>query len=100
MLAERSNKETVVDTYNGINLYYTSYANKCVPADYKLTEQDKQDEASGKYVFSYGTDKIKISQVQYLDWMQDGIHYSLLAVDSNLAMDELVKMSHQVICAK
>lgn len=100
MLGERSNKETVVDTCNGIDLYYTSYANKCVPADYKLTKQDKQDKLSGKYVFSYGTDKAEISQVQYLDWMQDGIHYSLLAMDSNLSKDELIKMAHQVIDTK
>jgi len=100
MLGERSNKETVVDKCNGIDLYYTSYANKFVPADYKLTEQDKQDELSGKYVFSYGSDKVEISQVQNLDWMQDEIHYSFLAMDSNLSKDELVKMAHQVICTK
>jgi len=41
----------------GIDLYYTSYANKLVPADYKLTEQDKQD----------------------------GIHYPLLAMDSHIS---------------
>jgi len=99
MLDERSNKETVVDTCNGIDLYYTSYANKLVPADYKLTEQDKQDKLSGKYVFTYGSDKVEISQVQYLDWMQDGIHYSLLP-DSNVSKDELVKMAPQVICTK
>lgn len=100
MLGESSNKENVVDTCNDIDLYYTSYANKLVPADYKLTEQDKQDELSGKYVFSYGSDKVKISQVQNLDWMQDEIHYSFLAMDSNLSKDELVKMAHQVICTK
>lgn len=100
MLGERPNKETVVDTCNGIDLYYTSYANKFVPAEYKLTEQDKQYKSSGKYVFSYGSDKVEISQVQYLDWMQDGIYYSFLAMDSNISKDELVKMAHQIIYNK
>ncbi|MBM7871007.1 hypothetical protein JOC70_002501 [Clostridium pascui] len=100
ILGEKSNKETVVDTYNGINLCYHSYANKLVPPDYKMTEQDKKDELSGKYVFSYGSDKEKISQVQYLNWMQDGIYYSFLAIDSNVSQDELVKMAHQVIDTK
>jgi hypothetical protein len=100
MLDERSNKETVVDTCNGIDLYYISYANKYVPADYKMTEQDKQDKLSGKYVFSYGTGKVEISHVQNLDWIQNGIHYTLLAMDSHLSKNELVEMAHQVISTK
>ncbi|MBZ9637443.1 hypothetical protein [Clostridium sp. FP1] len=100
MLAERSNKETVVDTCNGIDLYYSSSVYKFVPANYKLTEQDKQDKLSDKYVFSYGSDKVKISQVQYLDWMQGGIHYSLLAMNSHISKDELVKMAPQIIRTK
>jgi hypothetical protein len=99
-LGERSEKETVVCTYNGVDLYYNSYANKLVPADYKLTEQDKKDQASGKYVFSYGSDKEKISQVQYLSWMQDGINYSFLGIDSKISKDELVKMAQQVMSTR
>lgn len=99
-LGEKSDKETLIDTYNNINLYYYAYANKFVPADYKMTKQDKQDEASGKYVFSYGVDKVKISQIQYLNWMQDGINYSLLAIDSNVSKGELAKMAHQIINTK
>ncbi|MBX4268555.1 hypothetical protein [Clostridium estertheticum] len=100
MVGERSNKETVFDTYNGIDLYYSSSVYKIVPANYKLTEQDKQDKLSGKYVFSYGSDKIEISQFKYLDWMQDGIHYSLSSMNSNISKDELVKMAPQVISTK
>lgn len=99
-LGENSKKATVVNTYNDIDLYYHSYANKLVPGDYKMTEQDKQDELSGKYVFSYGSDKEEISQVQYLNWMQDGINYSFLATDSDISQDELVKMAKQVIDTK
>ncbi|MBU3199870.1 signal peptide protein [Clostridium estertheticum] len=100
MLEERSNKETVVNTCNGIDLYYSSSVYKTVPANYKLTEQDKQDKLSGKYVFSYGSEKIEISQFKYLDWMQDGIHYSLSSMNSNISKDELVKMAPQVIRTK
>ncbi|BAH05401.1 hypothetical protein [Clostridium kluyveri] len=100
MLGERSKKETVIATSNGIDLYYHSYANKLVPADYKLTGQDKQDESSGKYVFSYGSDKVEISQIQCLNWMQNGINYSFLTIDSNISKDELVKMAQQIISTK
>ncbi|WP_446899731.1 hypothetical protein ACSVC9_07600 [Clostridium sp. LBM24168] len=101
-LGERSKRDTVIANYNGIDLYYYSYADKLVPENYKMTEQDKKDELSGKYVFSYGpdSDREKISQVQYLNWMQDGINYSFLASDSNISKDELVKMAHQVINTK
>lgn len=99
-LGEIPEKATVIATYNGIDLYYDSYANKLVPADYKLTEQDKQDKSSGKYVFSYGSDKIEICQVQGLNWMQDGINYSFLGIDSNISKDELVKMAQKVINTK
>jgi hypothetical protein len=101
-LGERSKRETVITNYNGIDLYYYSYTDKYEPENYKMTEQDKKDKLSGKYVFSYGSDsdKEKISQVQGLNWMQDGINYSFLGSDSNISKDELVKMAQQVINTK
>lgn len=99
-LSERLEKETVIANYKGIDLYYYSYTSKSEPANYKMTEQDKKDKASGKYVFSYGSDKEKISQVQGLSWMEDGINYSFLGIDSNISKDELVKMAQQVINTK
>lgn len=97
---ERSEKEKAVDTYKGIDVYYDTYANKSEPGDYKMTEQDEKDKASGKYVFSFGSDKEEISQVQYMEWDQNGINYSILAIDSPVSKDELVKMAHQVIDTK
>lgn len=101
-LGERPKRETVTANYNGIDLYYSSYANKFEPENYKMTEQDKKDKLSGKYVFSYGSDsdKEKISQIQCLNWMQDGINYSFIGSDSNISKDELVKMAQQVIDTK
>jgi hypothetical protein len=100
MLGERLEQEVVIDTYNGIDLYFSSDTYKFVPEDYKMTKQDKQDEASGKYVFSCGSKKEEVAQFKYLNWMQDGIYYSFLARDSDLSQDELVEMAHQVINAK
>lgn len=100
MIGENSEDMKVVDTYNGLELSYLSYANKCVPPDYKMTEQDKKDEASGKYVFSIGSAKVEVDTVQFLSWEQDGIYYSFLATNSKLTKDDLVKMAHEVIDAK
>ncbi|GAA0126400.1 hypothetical protein UT300019_23030 [Clostridium sp. CTA-19] len=100
ILGKALDDKTAVDNYNNINIYYNSYTNKFVPEDYKMTEQDKQDEKSGKYVFSYGSDKEEISEVQYLEWKQDGIYYSFLAMDCDISQDELVEMAHEIIDAK
>ncbi|WP_042274642.1 hypothetical protein [[Clostridium] dakarense] len=100
MLGEIDEKSVLIDKYNDIDVYYHSYANKLVPGDYEMTEQDKKDEASGKYVFSFGSEDIEISKIQYLGWKQDGINYSFLAKDSELSQDELVKMTHQIINEK
>ena len=100
ILGEKSNRETVVDTYKGIEIYYNVYKNKLVPGDYEMTEQDKKDELSGKYVFSYGSKEIEVSEVKYLNWKQNGIYYNFLVRDGNLSQDELVKMAHEVIDTK
>lgn len=100
MIGENSEDMKVVDTYNGLELSYLSYENKCVPPDYKMTEQDKKEEASGKYVFSVGSDKVEVNVFKFLSWEQDGIYYSFLATNSKLTKDDLVKMAHEVIDAK
>lgn len=92
--------EKLVDTYKGINLYYYSYANKFVSGDYQMNDQDKKDEASGKYVFSFGVEKNEVVQVQCLSWTQEGINYFLLGMDCDLDRNEIVEMAKQVIDAK
>ena len=87
----------VTETYQDIALYYTAYANKIVPGDYELTAQDKADEASGKYIFSFGSDEVEINQVQSVAWVQDGITYNLLGIDSNLAQGDLMAMAKEII---
>ncbi|MEG1501117.1 MAG: hypothetical protein RR396_04100 [Clostridiales bacterium] len=99
-IQDRNANEKLADNHNGTDIYYCSYANKLVPADYLLTEQDKKDEASGKYIFSYGSDKVEISQVQSVLWVENGVSYNLLVMDSPLTEADLVAMAHQVIDTK
>ncbi|MDV9900884.1 DUF4367 domain-containing protein [Clostridioides difficile] len=69
-----------------------------------MTEQDKVDEKSGKYTFSVGPNnesgKVEVNEFKFLTWKQDGVYYSFTVQDSNLSMNELVKMVHEVIDAK
>ena len=48
---------------DGTTVYTMEDTYKFVPPDYEMTEQDKEDEASGKYIFSYGTDEVKYQNV-------------------------------------
>lgn len=99
MLGERSEKEAVVDKYKDIDIYYSSFDQKCVPENYQMTEQDKQDKINGKYEFSFGgKDKeVEITNYKFLNWEQDGIYYSFMAADSSISQGELVEMAHQII---
>ncbi len=85
------------EIYKGSEIKYTSYVNKCVPGDYKLTKEDKEDEKSGRYVFSYGSIAVEIHNVQILGWEYEGLNYGICAIDSSLGEDELVSMAKEMI---
>lgn len=63
----------------------------------KMTEQDKEDEASGKYVFSYGTDEVEIQTMRQVMWKDGNVMFSLLDSEGTTDMDELVSMAEDVI---
>ena len=95
-----SNMETVgsvVATVNGVDVLYHSYTNKLVPSDYKMTDEDKKAEANGELVFSYGSSKVEIKEVQSVLWAEDGIHYSLMQIDGKLSDEDLAEMAKEII---
>ena len=87
----------VVKTVKGVDIYYYSYTNKSVPADYKMTDEDKKAEANGELVFSYGAAKVEISEVQSVTWKKDGMQYQLLQIGGKLSAEELVKMAEEIL---
>lgn len=94
--AHRDDDTDVAETYNGAELRYNSFVNKFVPADYEKTERDIEDEANG-LVFSYGTEEVEVKQIQGVYWEQDGIYYSMTAIDSPLDKQTLLDMAKEVI---
>lgn len=94
---ELHQNSTRIATVDDVNIYYHSYTNKTVPADYEMTEADKQAEASGDLVFSWGTDAVDIIQVQSVSWIEDGVQYQLLQLDGALTPAELAAMAEEVI---
>lgn len=99
---EKYNSETekegeIIANENGTDIYYHSYTNKLVPPDYELTDEDKKAEENGELVFSYGSSKVEISEVQSVSWEKDGVHYLLMQIDGKLSQDELCNMAKEVI---
>lgn len=85
---------------DGRTLYYARQTYKIVPPDYQLTEQDKQDEADGTYVFSYGSDTVEVKDFQHLQWSQGELNYELYAHDSVLERDDFVAMAEELLAAE
>jgi len=92
-------KETPVD-YNNLQIYYQKQDYKFEPADYKLTPTDQADEKSGKYVFSYGSEKEEIDNFQSVTWIENGKEYNLQAENSALQKQELLQMAQEVVNAE
>lgn len=99
-LNDKDEAEVLVETYKGIELNCYTYTSKCVPADYEMTQQDKQDEEAGNYVFSEGSDKVEISEIKFLIWEEKGIKYSFMVTNSDLTTTDLASMAKEIIDTK
>lgn len=82
---------------NGVDIYYHSYVNKFVPADYKMTDEDKRAEENGELVFSYGSDNVEVLTVSSVAWQNGNIHYSLMQMGGSLTKEQLVDMAKEAI---
>ena len=83
---------------NGTDMYYNQSDMKFVPADYTMTAEDKEDENSGKYVFSYGSDSVEIHQVKSLTFNFNGTKYIIFAMDNADAnSEEFYRMALEII---
>ena len=65
-----------------------------------MTEQDKIDEAEGKVVFSYGSDEVEVNEIKTVKFVKDNTQVTLMDMDSNVDMGELVNMLKTVIDAQ
>lgn len=87
----------VVDKVDGVEVHYSSDTYCFVPADYKLSAEEKQQEKSGEVIFSYGSDEVSKQQIQTVSWTEGDMHYSLMQMDGALSQQELVSMAEEAI---
>lgn len=89
------NEEVIKD--GNLDLVYSKVTFKVVPESYRPTEEEQQKMDQGVLWISYGADEIKISDVQYVSWVKDGIVYNLIDNGYGLAKDEILVMAKEVI---
>ena len=95
--SEMPQSGTLISSESGHNIYFTGYTNKVVPANYKMTEDDKKAEQTGELIFSYGSDEVSISEINSVSWIANDIHFNLMQIDGKLSTDNLVEMANYVI---
>ena len=82
---------------DGITVGYRQDHYKFVPADYKLTEQDKAwQEIPGNNI-SYGSDAVEEKTVTFVDWQKDGIQYYIMDSQGHLPPETLLAMARELI---
>lgn len=70
---------------------------KFVPADYELTETDREmEKVPGNYI-SYGADEVQEKNVAFLNWEKDGICYMLMDRDADETVESLFSMAWELI---
>lgn len=82
--------------YNGINFSYCTDHYKFVPADYKLTDEDIENDKKDNYYISYGSSEVEEETYSYIKWQKDGLNYSLNGFDLNNS-DEIFEMAKEIV---
>lgn len=86
------------ENYEGVDIFYQQNTYKRCPAGYEMTEQDIADQENGTYIFSEGgTEEVYTEVVTHVTWIEDGIRYGIMAVDTDLTKDQLIEAAKAVI---
>lgn len=81
----------------GITVSYYLDHYKFVPADYKLSEEEKAwQEIPGNYI-SYGSDQVEEKDVAFLGWTKDGIRYMIMDSGARVPAESLYSMAQEII---
>lgn len=91
--ADISENAELVYSDESKEMYYVSCKQKNVPADYELTDKDRQAIDNGEYVMGYGTDDIETVNISHVIWTDDTLAYDLLQIDGKLAKEQLIDMA-------
>lgn len=82
-----------------VTLYAQERDYLVVPLDYEPTPEELDAQAAGTLVFSYadGLDAPQTVTQRYVSWIQDGMRYSVNAMDGRTELAELTAMAQELI---
>ena len=81
----------------GITVRYYLDHYKFVPADYKLSEEEKAwQEIPGNYI-SFGSDQVEETDVAFLGWIKDGIRYTIIDSFAQVPVESMYSMAQELI---
>lgn len=84
---------------NGISLTVTKTVFRFVPGNYELTDEDKEAEANGSVVFSYGSNAVEEKVSYNCTFIKDGLSYDLLGFDLTMEPEQLAEMAAELVTA-
>ena len=96
-LPEDAVANTEESLYGEISLTYSQITNKVVPEGYVPTEEEKQEMDQGLLWIAEGSEKVEVSDIQWVKWVKDGVVYSLMDMGYGVEKDELLEMAKEVI---
>ncbi len=76
---------------------YTVTANKFVPPDYELTEEDKEMQEAGELNIAFGSEKVELMTYESYYWQDGGLYYSLGAFDCDFGEASMRDMAAQIM---
>ncbi|QOX63507.1 hypothetical protein FRZ06_09160 [Anoxybacterium hadale] len=89
------NEETV--SLGDMDLIYSKVTFKVTPEGYIPTAEEQKLVDQEKMWLSEGSEKVEVTEVQYLRWMQDGISYNLMDNGFAVDKDDFINMAKEII---
>ena len=97
-LYENGNANDEIIPDGDIDLTYSKVTTMLAPEDYVPTEEEQRQMDQGTlWISCDGSDEIRTSEVQYVNWVKDGIAYNLMDQGYGIEKDELISMAKEII---
>lgn len=88
---------SLMENYNGTELWFYSYTNKFVPDGYEMTALEKDAEEKGDLIITYGAEEVFSAEVRSISWHADGMNCNLTQMDGTLSAEELCTMAKEIL---
>ncbi len=99
LISQGSSTMVKQDVYQNITLEAHEDNYLFLPPDAKPSEEDSKLEEEGKLMISYGSSEEERKVYRYVNWIENGMVYSLSSFD-DMSCDDLMGLAKEVIDAK